>query len=293
MNMKKIFMAALAAMTLLAGCAKENTPVVENQDIKMNFTVAEKPGFGADTKAIKAGWEVGDQILLVFQGNDATYGGNWLGWANNNNTITLTKTAGGWESTPKSLTLSDLQSGKNYMAIHHMGNITIPSEYIDNTSYQAYLTGYKGGEIMSCMAEYTVNGETLDLGTIELARDASLFQISVKNLTGDNWEMSICTDKSDSRTGVIIIHMQSNQTFICDYGVGQYGLYYDATGVKYGEDVVFAFKKVALNSGTLVFKLTNGTDTYYYTKTGVTSTTLEGGKAYYLPATTNPKWETE
>ena len=145
------------------------------KEIKVNFTVAEKSDFGADTKAIKAGWEVGDQILLVFQGNDATYNGNWLGWANNNNTITLTKTAGGWESTPINLTLSDLQSGKNYRAIHHMGNITISNEYIDMASYKAYLTGYKGGEIMSCRAPYTVNGEALDLGTIKLERGIKLY----------------------------------------------------------------------------------------------------------------------
>ena len=263
------------------------------KEIKVNFTVAEKSDVGADTKAIKAGWEVGDQILLVFQGNDATYNGNWLGWANNNNTITLTKTAGGWESTPKNLTLSDLQSGKNYRAIHHMGNITISNDYLDMASYKAYLTSYKGGEIMSCRAPYTVNGEALDLGTIKLERGAGLFQISVRELTGDKWEMSICTAKFDHRTGVTIIHMQSNETFIYDSGVGQYGEYYDATGVEYGENVVFAFKKVYLNSEKLVFKLTNGTDTYYYTKTGVTSTTLEGGKAYYLPAITDPKWETE
>lgn len=290
--MRKIFFAVLAATALFAGCAKEESAPVQ-KDIKVNFTVAEKPDFGVDTKAIKAGWEVGDQILLVFQGNDAKYHGDWLGWANNNNTITLTKTAGGWESTPKNLTLSDLQSGKNYMAIHHMGNITISTTYIDMNSYQAYLTGYKGGEIMSYSAPYTVNGEALDLGTIELARDVDLFQISVKNLTGDNWKMSICIDKAGSRTGLNIVHMQTNETFIYDSGVGQYGVYDNATGVEYGGDVVFDFKKFAMNSETLVFKLTNGTDTYYYTKTGVTSTTLERGKAYYLPAITDPKWETE
>lgn len=290
--MRKIFFAVLAATALFAGCAKEESAPVQ-KDIKVNFTVAEKPDFGVDTKAIKAGWEVGDQILLVFQGNDAKYNGDWLGWANNNNTITLTKTAGGWESTPKNLDLSDLQSGKNYRAIHHMGNITISTAYTDMNSYEAYLTGYKGGEIMSCMAPYTVNGEALDLGTIELARAASLFQISVRDLTGDNWKMSICTDKSDSNEDVTIIHMQSNKAFIYNSGVGQYAAYYDATGVEYGEDVVFAFRMVDLNSEKLVFKLTNGTDTYYYTKTGVTSTTLEGGRAYYLPAITDPKWETE
>ena len=289
--MRKIFCAVLAATALFAGCAKEESSPVQ-QDIKVNFTVAEKSDFGADTKAVKTGWEVGDQILLVFQGNDEHYGGYWLGWANNNNTITLTKTAGGWESTPQSLDLEDLQSGKNYMAIHHMGNITISSEYID-ASYRAYLTGYKGGEIMSYMAPYTVNGEALDLGTIELARDVDLFLISVKNLTGDNWKMSICTDKAGSRTGLNIVHMQPTKTFIYDSGVGQYGVYDNATGVEYGGDVVFDFKKLAINSETLVFKLTNDTNTYYYTKTGVTSTTLEGGKAYYLPAITEPKWETE
>lgn len=285
--MKKIVFAIFAAVALFAGCAKE-TPVSETKDIKVNFTVAEKDGFGAATKAVKAGWEVGDQILLVFQGKTG-----WLGWANKNNTITLTKTAGGWESTPKNLLLSDLQTGKNFMAVYHMGEITLPSSYESVADYTTILTGYKGGEILSCVAPYTVTGEVLDLGTIQLTRNASFFQISVKGLTGNNWKMSICSDKEEHRENMTIIHMQSNRAFIRTDGIGQYGRYYDASGVEYGGDVLFDFQMISQNSETLVFKLTNGTDTYYYTKTGVTSTTLQGGKAYTLPAISDPKWETE
>lgn len=282
--MKKIVFAIFAAVALFAGCAKD-TPVSETKDIKVNFTVAEKDGFGAATKAVKAGWEVGDQILLVFQGKTG-----WLGWANKNNTITLTKTAGGWESTPKNLLLSDLQTGKNFMAVYHMGEITLPSSYESVADYTTILTGYKGGEMLSCVAPYTVTGEVLDLGTIQLTRNASFFQISVKDLTGNNWKMSICSDKEGHRENMTIIHMQSNRAFIRTDGIGQYGRYYDASGVEYGGDVLFDFQMISQNSETLVFKLTNDTDTYYYTKTGVT---LQGGKAYTLPAISDPKWETE
>ena len=282
--MKKIVFAIFAAVALFAGCTKE-TPVSETKDIKVNFTVAEKDGFGAATKAVKEEWEVGDQILIVFQGKTG-----WLGWANKNNTITLTKTAGGWESTPKNLLLSDLQTGKNFMAVYHMGEITLSSSYESVDDYTTILTGYKGGEMLSCVAPYTVTGEVLDLGTIQLTRNASLFQISVKGLTGNNWKMSICSNKEGNLTGLNIIHMQSNKAFIRENGIGQYGNYVDASGVEYGGDVLFDFKMISQDSETLVFKLTNDTDTYYYTKTGVT---LQGGKAYTLPAISDPKWETE
>ncbi len=285
--MKKIFIAALAAITLFAGCAKE-VPVSDTKDIKVNFTVAEKDGFGAATKAVKEGWEVGDQILIVFQGKSG-----WLGWANKNNTITLTKTASGWESVTKTLSLSDLQTGKKFMAVYHMGEITLSLSYDYMEDYTTKLTGYKGGEVLDYISTYNVSGEVLDLGTIKLGRTDDLFQISVKGLTGNNWKMSICSDKKENRANMTIIHMQYGKAFIRAEGTGQYAVYYDATGVEYGGDVLFDFRMISQNSETLVFKLTNGTDTYYYTKTGVTSTTLQGGKAYTLPAISDPKWETE
>ena len=72
--MKKIFMAAMTlVMAVFASCSNEDLNV-ENNDVKVNFTVAEKPGFDADSRSVKTGWDNGDQILVVFRDAD----GFWL-----------------------------------------------------------------------------------------------------------------------------------------------------------------------------------------------------------------------
>ena len=79
--MKRIFLAAIAAAALLAGCAKsEDAP--EARKLNVVFSVADKDSYGADTKAVKQGWSVNDEILIVFESemND------WLNPSVNDNT---------------------------------------------------------------------------------------------------------------------------------------------------------------------------------------------------------------
>jgi hypothetical protein len=132
------------------------------------------------------------------------------------------------------------------------------------------------------------------LVTIALERNsADDIQVSVKGLTGENWEMSILADKTGSQEGINISHEQDGNLFVLDSGLGSYARYVDATGVAYAGDVSFYFSVIKVDAPQLVFVLSNGTDTYYYTKTGVTSDTLQGGHAYYLPAITDSAWEKE
>ena len=63
--MKRMIIAA-ALLIVAAGCSKLNdTDTVENTDVKIEFTIAEKPGFGAQTKALKTSWAVGDKIAIA------------------------------------------------------------------------------------------------------------------------------------------------------------------------------------------------------------------------------------
>ena len=72
--MKKVLMAAMTlVMAVFASCTNEDLKV-ENNDVKVNFTVAEKPGFDAVSRSVKKGWDNGDQILVVFRGAE----GSWL-----------------------------------------------------------------------------------------------------------------------------------------------------------------------------------------------------------------------
>ena len=62
--MKKVFMAALAlTMAVFVSCSKDDLNV-ENNDVKVNFAVAEKPSFDAVTRSVKKGWDNGDRFWL-------------------------------------------------------------------------------------------------------------------------------------------------------------------------------------------------------------------------------------
>jgi hypothetical protein len=71
--------------------------------------------------------------------------------------------------------------------------------------------------------------------------------------------------------------------------------YSNAAGVEYGGDVSFYFSRCSdITFKTIYFGLSNGTDTYYYTisknSTAEINATLQGGKAYLLPALDSGKW---
>ena len=284
--MKKILMAVVALAVMgFVGCQKDDNAV--DNKIKVNFAVADKAGFDNGSRAVKAGWEAGDQILVVFKGQDGL-----LDIVNGVNTLTLEYNGTAWVSDTESMPESGLKSGCEYFAIHHPGEVTLGS-YNDHI-HGTYLDGYKGGEQLIYVGTYTLDGTTVELGTIVLERtNSSDIQVSVKDLTGENWKMSILADKTGSDEGINITHEQDGNLFVLDTGLGSYAKYVDATGVEYGGDVSFYFSVIQVEASQLVFVLSNGTDTYYYTKTGVTSDTLQGGYAYWLPAITDLAWETE
>lgn len=282
--MKKIFMAAMTlAVVLLASCSNEDLNV-KNNDVKVNFTVAEKVGFGADTRAVKTGWENGDEILIVLN--------SLGGWYNEDgyNYMKLKYDGSTWTTDLTSLDPTRLINGQLYMAIYHPGTITI-GESAGSPGYYK-LPGYKGGEYLLFAGDavkYTYEGASIDLGTIAFERHSQEFQISVKDLASagkanGTWELYI--QDAEGNDAHNMYFYAADNAFLRTTGFGKYSTHY-STGINYKGDVVFYFSTAGSNETSLKFLLQiYGGDAYTYT----TTTIPEMGQAYILPAITDPKW---
>lgn len=280
--MKKVFMAALAlTMAVFVSCSKDDLNV-ENNDVKVNFTVAEKPNFDAVTRSVKKGWDNGDQILVVF--NDAV--GSWLDAFDDANTLRLTKTADGWTADKSKIDIADLSASADYKAIYYPGEVSFAES---DVNYMLYFDTYKGGEYLVAEGTYTVNGSNIELGTINMIRDENMYQISVKGLASESGEWALTIQNSSG--GVFFDnHLAGGKLKVptTTYGPNAENVYANAGGVKYGEDVQFCFiKNIGNNNAAKQFELSNGTNTYVYTL--ASSTVFIGGTAYLLPALS--EWE--
>lgn len=281
--MKKVLMAAMTlVMAVFASCTNEDLKV-ENNDVKVNFTVAEKPGFDAVSRSVKKGWDNGDQILVVFR--DAE--GFWLDAFDDANTLKLTKTAEGWTADKSKIDISKLGSSDDYMAIYYPGEVSFASSDED---YMLYFDTYKGGEYLSAEGTYTVNGSEIELGTISMTRDEDMYQISVKGLASEsgNWTMSL---QRGSGLQFMDSHLASGKLRVATTAYNPNALIVNenAGGVKYDGDVQFCF---LLNSGNInpaqLILLSNGTDTYEYQ---LSNQFFTGGATYLLPELSDDKWE--
>ena len=280
--MKKVFMAALAlTMAVFVSCSKDDLNV-ENNDVKVNFTVAEKPSFDAVTRSVKKGWDNGDQILVVF--NKAA--GFWLDAFDDANTLKLTKTADGWTADKSKIDIADLSASADYKAIYYPGEVSFAESDVE---YMLYFDTYKGGEYLVAEGTYTVNGSEIELGTISMTRDMYMYQISVKGLASESGEWAL-TIQNGSGDVFYDKHLAGGKLRVptTTYGPQVEAVYANAGGVKYGEDVQFCFiKNTGNNNAAKQFELSNGTNTYVYTL--ASSTVSIGGTAYLLPALS--EWE--
>ena len=187
-------LAVVAMMMAAAGCQKMNDIQTENQDFKIEFTVADKPSFGTDTKAVKTSWAVGDKIAIALKPSSET---NVLYQSiatavRSSVAVLLEYTAGGWTATGN--ITPEAGTNGTFYAIHHRGDVKLNFTSIEATnpenSYQ--LTGYQGGELMSFTGSYNVasNGNLI-LESIVMALDKRLMQISVSDeMNGGNLFLS-------------------------------------------------------------------------------------------------------
>ena len=280
--MKKIFMAAMTlVMAVFASCSNEDLNV-ENNDVKVKFTVAEKPGFDADSRSVKTGWDNGDQILVVFRDAD----GFWLDAFDDANTLKLTKTADGWTADKSKIDISKLGSSDDYMAIYYPGEVSFAESDVE---YMLYFDTYKGGEYLSAEGTYTVNGSDIELGTIRMTRDEDMYQISVKDLASVSgiWTMSL---QRGAGLQFMDKHLASGKLRVATtaYNPNSENVYNNAGGVKYDGDVQFCFSvNTGNNNPAQLILLSNGTDTYEYK---LSNQFFTGGATYLLPAITDAKW---
>ena len=284
--MKNFLMAAMTlVMAVFASCSNDDAQLEGIGDFKVNFTVADKAGFDGDTRAVKTGWENGDEILIAVQ-SDA-------GWTINDsfNCFKLKYNGSAWITDNTGFDTSvRFESGNSFMAIYHPGTITLAGVATD---VMEPLDGYKGGELLQYIGTYSKTGpSTFNLGTIKLKRDPNDFQISVKGLASAGQDDGVCKlrikDANVESNTTNIFPFQKGFALLTESGFSIYAPYtFPSTGINYGGDVVFYFSNNGCKATSLKFELEVGSDTYTYT----TNTIPQGGKAYTLPAITDDNWE--
>lgn len=287
--MKKIFMAVMTLMmAVFASCSNEDVNVDNNNELKVTFTVADKAGLGVDARAVKTGWDDGDEILIAMCSE-----GGWTELGKYNS-FKLKYNKGTWTTDMTGFdTTVNFESGNRYMAIYHPGTITLSGTATYETEA---LTGYKGGEqLQYIIGTYTETGHAaFDLGTIQLQRNPSDFQISVKGLASADQDDGVCKlyiyDASDESNSTGISYFGEMPALLTENGFLTPDSYIKRSrGINYGDDVVFYFSNNGCGATSLKFVLEVGSDMYTYT----TTTIPQGGKAYVLPAITSDGWSNE
>ena len=207
--MKRMIIAA-ALLIVAAGCSKLNdTDTVENTDVKIEFTIAEKPGFGAQTKALKTSWAVGDKIAIALKPSSAE---NILSEKISKSEYSgiafiLEYTESGWTASEEIVPAPGTNG--TFYAVHHRGEMKVNFSAIGAvTPANSYkLSGYQGGELMSFTGNYSVadNGN-ITLGAITMALDSRLMQVSTaeileghENMDNDEFAANLWTaDEGDT-----------------------------------------------------------------------------------------------
>lgn len=286
--MKKIFMAVMTLMmAVFASCSNEDVNVDNNNELKVTFTVADKIGFGVDARAVKTGWENGDEILIAMYSE-----GGWTELGKYN-CFKLKYNGSYWTTDMAGFDTSvRFETGNQYMAIYHPGTITLVGVA---TEGMEPLNEYKGGELLQYIGTYSKSGpSTFNLGTIKLERNPNDFQISVKGLASAGQDDGVCElrikDANDESNTTNIFPFQGGLALLTESGFSSPAPYiFPSTGINYGGDVVFYFSNNGCEATSLEFELEVGSDTYTYT----TNTIPQGGKAYVLPAITSDGWSKE
>jgi hypothetical protein len=275
--MKKVLMAAMTlVMAVFASCTNEDL-TVENNDVKVNFTVAEKASFDVDARALKNGWANDDEIVIVFQGKDG-----WLNCADGDNSLKLKKTETGWTVDDSKIpAIENLSSGKSFFAIHHPGEMTLGNQ--SNTL--AYIDSYtSGNEYLYYQGTYTISGSEISLGQIVMKRPSSSFQISVNiesDYTGD-WTM-----KLHNSSGFAIDQCYRSLYMMLMATVQVSGTSTEeAKAVTIGTDKVFTFRGGNSSTAAQWISVTKPNGTFYYKLSETKTMSDLANKAWTLPKLT-------
>ncbi len=186
MKVKFIISVILASATILCGCKKMEEKI-DTAEVKVVFNNPENCGFDTDTKALRTGWEAGDQILIVYKQSSLQV------------TSTLTYNGSYWTST--TLTQEDMMKIGNsgyFNAIYFKRMDNDKSHQITNQYGNTNFTSnYAGGVVLVLNREdpedgcyQFINGEIVLHGDIKMSRsEFSNIQFSVPDLPEGEWEM--------------------------------------------------------------------------------------------------------
>jgi hypothetical protein len=300
--MKRFFIAAVAFVLTagFVGCSKvEEFPIVDgSNDVRVEFSVAEMDGFDS-TRAVKSGWEAGDQIFVFFSAN-----GSWLLADDSKaNSVTLTYDGSEWSAYANGVDENLLSSASGtFFAIHYPGVLN----HLTEASWPAgrYLfDGYEGGEILTVVGTYTIADNVITLPTLSLKMNASAVQFSVKNLAslGGNWQLLVNKDRvkadgysaADAATPFIpfnatnIMLYPTSSTHAMVAMINEYW----AEGVAYKGDVSFYGEFDSQNGQVttnylFVLKNVESSKVYYFNYAPTPFERLAGKSAYLLPELT-------
>lgn len=184
MKIRNFFLAVMTLVLTVTGCSKVDTPAADN-DLKFVFEIADKDGFGADTKAVKTAWADEDMVYILFKPTGAEEclvskigDKKYPQYA----TTTYSYDQDAWDLV-YNVGVGDLGTGGKYYAIHHRGSIDMDDktgEYKEEGEEDCFpLNTYSGGELLSYVGDYTVDGETVNLGVIRMKMDERIFQVSI------------------------------------------------------------------------------------------------------------------
>ena len=186
MKVKFIISVILASATILCGCKKMEEKI-DTAEVKVVFNNPENCGFDTDTKALRTGWEAGDQILIVYKQSSLQV------------TSTLTYNGSYWTST--TLTQEDMAKIGNsgyFNAIYfkRMDN-DVSHQIVNQYGNTNFLSNYAGGVVLVLNREdpedgcyQFINGEIVLHGDIKMSRsEFSNVQFSIPDLPEGEWEM--------------------------------------------------------------------------------------------------------
>ena len=288
--MKKILMAVVALAVMgFVGCQKDDNAI--DNKVKVNFTVADKASFDNGSRAVKADWEAGDEILIIFEGSEG-----WLDFTSHANTLKLKKTADGWDAIDTNLpALANLADGKKFYAIYNTGEISLGDMRDATTYYTAYINSYstaysnrQGMEYMYCSGTYTLSGSEINLGSITMARPSKMFQISVDNLCNEpkvyDWMMVLYDEEGnyirDTNCEAIYLYCLAPKG---DMSIERSRNRVVTHGVDIDGDKVFYINNMNSEATVKYININFGSTSYFYEITPKNISDFFG-KAWLLPA---------
>lgn len=329
MKERIILIVASLCSIVFAGCTK-NIGHTPEGEIEIVFNVGDKGGFGTDTKALRTGWEAGDQILIVFS---KTGSNTDLGV-----TSTLTYDGTSWSATALTAEqVTELGTSGKYMAIHYkpasgqpgINGISLKEIYNSPGFVLEYTNTYT---LISSPKKYILLN-----GNMQMSRaDFCNTQISVPNinsypgLEGENdWYMFVYSggDKTNENETYLNVLWGISQVQITnDFKLNGTSASFSMKGEKVDNDYVFTFINPRYKVGDelqeqgeyvtkqqlsyYVFVIQNNSRREYATKfyyyivgRGPDGNYVEAekdyknpllkDKAYILPGINSPKWSTD